>query len=201
MGIPGANLNRLPAFGFEANLGCYGLSRIYEKRAIGLYSLYYSVLVVRGIGYRILYSRGELLENFQLAEQAWRSQTVIPENWNKAGVRLRKKSGADALLSQPLSQIGQLLQLGASYSRILLLCMGHAHDAPVALLNSTALRQYKKNRKLVFYNITGDFLHSWVHSIFKYRPPSVYTGRGIRRKKKRQRRKLGKKDARKGRIF
>jgi hypothetical protein len=74
------NLERLPAIGFAARAGIDGLARVYEKRALGLYSLYYSVLVVRGIGYRILYNGGELAANFQQVNQLWGTEEIIPEN-------------------------------------------------------------------------------------------------------------------------
>jgi hypothetical protein len=62
------------------------------------------------------------------------------------------------LLAQPLTKLGQLLQIGAGYSKILMLCMGHAYDAAIYKLNGVALRQFKKNRKLVFYGISGEGL-------------------------------------------
>jgi ribosomal protein L6P/L9E len=199
--LPQQNLDRLPTIGFTAKAGADVARRVCKNRALGLYSLYYSVLVVRGIGYRILYNKSDLEANYPQTQRTWNEQSRAPENWNTASVKFRKKSEVDVLLAQPISQTWQLLQLGAEYNRVLALCMGHAYDQNISMATGTALRQYKKNRKLVFYHSNSEYLRSWAYSIFSYRPPSIYTGRGIRRKKKRPRRKLGKKDARKGRVF
>jgi hypothetical protein len=59
-----ANFNRSVFLGFFAKAGIDGLRRSNEKRALGLYTLYYSVLIVRGIGFRVLYSKSEFGVNY-----------------------------------------------------------------------------------------------------------------------------------------
>jgi hypothetical protein len=115
------------------------------ERAWGLYASYYSVLVVRGIGYRILLNIGDLAANFP----GLKDSKVGAEPWGLAG-RRRRKVTIEQLLAEPIWQWAHLAYLGnADTIRTLTLAMGHAHDSTISMPEDTVLKQRKKNRKLV----------------------------------------------------
>jgi len=86
------------------------------------------------------------------------------------------------------------------YSRYLLLRVGHSFLIYKSIPNYIGVKVSKKDRKLVIYGANKEQVSNFAKEIFKLRPPSVYTGRGIRIKKGLHRRKLGKKDIRKGKV-
>jgi len=86
------------------------------------------------------------------------------------------------------------------YSRYLLLRVGHSFLVNKSIPNYIGIKVSKKDRKVVVYGANKDQVSNYAKEIFKLRPPSVYTGRGIRIKKGLHRRKLGKKDIRKGKV-
>ena len=86
------------------------------------------------------------------------------------------------------------------YSRYLLLRVGHSFLIYKSIPNYIGVKVSKKDRKLVIYGANKEQVSNFAKEIFKSRPPSIYTGRGIRIKKGSHRRKLGKKDIRKGKV-
>jgi len=78
---------------------------------------------------------------------------------------------------------------------------GHSTDLYLPLPNDIFAKTSKKDRKLVIYGFDKQQVNNLARVIFNYRPPSVYTGRGIRRKHLKPIRKAGKKDKQKGRVF
>lgn len=86
------------------------------------------------------------------------------------------------------------------YNRYLLLRVGHSFLIYKSIPSYIGIKVSKKNRKVVVYGINKEQVANFAKKIFQLRPPSVYTGRGIRIKKGAHRRKLGKKDIRKGKI-
>lgn len=87
------------------------------------------------------------------------------------------------------------------YSRYILVRAGHSHIVYLPLPDFLGIRTLKKDRKVVVYSVDKVLSSLFIKKIYNLRPPSVYTGRGIRIKKVRVRRKMGKKDVRKGRFF
>jgi ribosomal protein L6P/L9E len=87
-----------------------------------------------------------------------------------------------------------------SHSRYLSLRVGHSFLIFKPIPNYVGVKVYKKERKLVIYGASKEQVANFSKVIFKLRTPSVYTGRGIRIKKGLHRRKLGKKDIRKGKV-
>lgn len=85
--------------------------------------------------------------------------------------------------------------------RYILVRAGHSHVAYLPLPNFLGLRTLRKDRKVVVYSVNKSTSSLFAKIMYNLRPPSVYTGRGIRLKKVRVRRKMGKKDVRKGRFF
>lgn len=86
------------------------------------------------------------------------------------------------------------------YTRYLILRVGHSFNLYKPIPNYIGVRISHKDRKLVVYGASKEQVSNYARVIFKLRPPSVYTGRGIRIKKGNHRRKLGKKDIRKGKA-
>lgn len=86
------------------------------------------------------------------------------------------------------------------YNRYLLLRVGHSFLIYKSIPNYIGVKVSKKDRKVVVYGANKEQVSNFAKEIFKLRPPSVYTGRGIRIKKGTHRRKLGKKDIRKGKV-
>jgi large subunit ribosomal protein L6 len=86
------------------------------------------------------------------------------------------------------------------YNRYLLLRVGHSFLIYKSIPNYIGVKVSKKDRKIVVYGVNKEQVSNFSKEIFKLRPPSVYTGRGIRIKKGTHRRKLGKKDIRKGKV-
>lgn len=86
------------------------------------------------------------------------------------------------------------------YERYLSLRVGHSFHLYIPIPNYVGVKVSYKDRKLVVYGANKEYVANFAKAIFKMRPPSVYTGRGIRIKKGMHRRKLGKKDIRKGKV-
>lgn len=86
------------------------------------------------------------------------------------------------------------------YSRYLSLRVGHSFNLYKPIPNYIGVKISHKDRKLVIYGSNKEQVSNYAKVIFKLRQPSVYTGRGIRVKKGFHRRKLGKKDIRKGKV-
>jgi ribosomal protein L6P/L9E len=86
------------------------------------------------------------------------------------------------------------------YERYLSLRVGHSFHLYIPIPNYIGVKVSYKDRKLVVYGANKEYVANFAKAVFKMRPPSVYTGRGIRIKKGMHRRKLGKKDIRKGKV-
>lgn len=87
-----------------------------------------------------------------------------------------------------------------SHNRYLSLRVGHSFLIFKPIPNYVGVKVHKKDRKLIVYGSNKEQVSNFSKVIFKLRMPSVYTGRGIRIKKGLHRRKLGKKDIRKGKV-
>jgi len=85
--------------------------------------------------------------------------------------------------------------------RYLLVRVGYSYTLCLPIPNFVGVLVSKKDRKLTIYSQSKVLTSVFSQAIFKLRSPSVYTGRGIRLKKFAHRRKVGKKDVRKGRFF
>lgn len=86
------------------------------------------------------------------------------------------------------------------YNRYLSLRVGHSFLINKPIPEYIGIKIHKKDRKLVIYGTNKEQVSNYAKSVYNLRPPSVYTGRGIRIKKGLHRRKLGKKDIRKGKV-
>lgn len=86
------------------------------------------------------------------------------------------------------------------FSRYLSLRLGHSSLICQPVPNYIGIKIAHKDRKLVIYGSNKEQVSNFSTKIFKLRPPSVYTGRGVRIKRGLHIRKLGKKDVRKGKV-
>jgi large subunit ribosomal protein L6 len=87
------------------------------------------------------------------------------------------------------------------FQKYLSVRVGHSFYLYKPIPDTIGLKILKKDRKLVLYSQDKELVGNFMQHVFNLRPPSVYTGRGIRIKKKVHLRKLGKKDVKKGRAF
>lgn len=86
------------------------------------------------------------------------------------------------------------------YDRYLSLRVGHSYNLYIPIPNYIGIKVSHKDRKLIIYGANKEKVANFAKKVWKLRLPSVYTGRGIRIKKAMHRRKLGKKDIRKGKV-
>jgi large subunit ribosomal protein L6 len=85
--------------------------------------------------------------------------------------------------------------------RYLLTRVGYSYFIYTPLPDYLGVKTSYKERKLTMFSKVKQCVATFADYLYKLRPPSVYTGRGIRFKGLVVRRKLGKKDTRKGRLF
>jgi len=137
-------------------------------------------LIIRGIGYRVF-----LIEN---------DFTI------KSSIDFIDKIGSnDSLIEnseESYSFWNDVIENEQKYMRYLLIRAGHTQDKFIPLPNTIYIKTLKKDRKLVIFGMNKQHVSEIAYKIFSYRKPSVYTGRGIRRKKIKVLRKIGKKDKR-----
>jgi hypothetical protein len=152
-------------------------------------------MIIRGIGYRFFY----VLNDFSLTNE-----------------EISLRSGSSDLerlfYSKDLS-LGNMedsdedLAYWSNYSndfqhfRYLVVRAGHTTDLYFPLPSGIYVKTGKKDRKVILYGPDKGQVNNVARSIFDYRPPSVYTGRGIRRKHLKPIRKAGKRDRQRGRVF
>lgn len=85
-------------------------------------------------------------------------------------------------------------------SRYVYLRAGHSYPTFCGVPNDVGLKTYKRERKLLIYGYNEALVGVFADRLFYYRPPNAFTGRGIRFKAVRYKRKPGKR-AQKGRGF
>jgi len=86
------------------------------------------------------------------------------------------------------------------YERYLSLRIGHSYTIYLPVPEYLGIKILHKDRKIVIFGFDKNKVYNFSNYVYKLREPSVYTGRGIRIKKKNHRRKLGKKDIKKGKL-
>jgi hypothetical protein len=179
----------------------------WRARAIGLYTKYYSTLIVRGIGYRILYfPDNDIAAGFNQMRDNLGEFRPLAGGPRAAQGYGKTKQAIEFELEHVLYRTQPNKLCFALFNdligpRMLHLSMGHAYDEYLPLPGDFGLKQRKRGRKLIFGGQDLVALKDWTEGIFRYRRPSVYTGRGVRKKRAYVRRKLGKRDARRNRIF
>lgn len=62
--------------------------------------------------------------------------------------------------------------------------VGHSFNLYMPIPELIGVKIIKRDRKLIIYGANKKQVNDYVNYVYKLRPPSVYTGRGIRIKKK-----------------
>lgn len=170
-------------------LGLFSISSLpYYKRSISNAGFFRNVFIIRGIGYR-----AQLVTSNHLAVSQ-----VLSAEFNFLPDR--------SLLSHRLCRglVHKTNSFNDSefiYPKYLSVRVGYSYNLYLPIPDFIGIKIGKKDRKLTIYGSHKQLVSNFSKLVYNFRPPSVYTGRGIRFKKIIHRRKLGKKDIRKGRFF
>lgn len=162
-------------------LWCTGSSKISYKFRQG----FVKTLIVRGIGYRVFALKNDIIGSASASLTFTDSTRPI-------------LTGVDLDEGQELAQ-ACALELPAS--RYLSVRAGHTADLYIPLGAGIKCLTLKKDRKLTILSADKMLCTNLAKTVHSYRPPSIYTGRGVRLKHVRPVRKAGKKDKQKGRAF
>ena len=143
-------------------------------------------LIVRGIGYRAFALTNTLLSKTKLAP-------AFTENSRPV------YSGDD---NGPMEkEFTQAALYEFTNSKYLVVRAGHTRDMCLPVRGSVTCSVSKKDRKLTIASANKIYTANLAREVYSYRPPSAYTGRGVRIKHGRPARKAGKKDKQRGRAF
>lgn len=147
---------------------------------------YVKTLIVRGIGYRAFALKNDI--------------TKAANNINKDFVNYTRPVFTNLELdeSQEISQVSRFEFPTAYYLSVR---AGHTKDLYLPLHPALRCITSKKDRKLAILCDNKILPANLARTVYVYRRPSVYTGRGVRIKHDRPIRKAGKKDKQKGRAF
>jgi len=138
-------------------------------------------MIIRGIGYRAFYLKNDL------ASASTAKKNILVS--------------ASISFSQDIELNNHILQNEFLYNKYLVVRAGHTLDLIQPLPKELYIKTLKKDRKLIIFGQNKNLVNKFASNIYAYRKPSVYTGRGIRRKQIKQLRKEGKKDKQKGKSF
>jgi hypothetical protein len=166
----------------------------------GAYTPYLKVMIIRGIGYRTFFIENDFL--IAKGEQELKTSSLNFSNFDQRAVYDRDNAHITPRDSEEDDiHYWARASLEFPYSRYLVVRAGHTEDLYLPLEKNVFIKTSKKDRKMIIYGPNKQQVNNLARSIFNYRPPSVYTGRGIRRKHLKPIRKEGKKDKQKGKSF
>lgn len=172
-------------------LGLFSISQSVDSAHVvnKLEKFFRVVFIIRGIGYR-----SQLVRSSHLS--------ITPPTRPEIVLSSDKSSLEGHLVCCGLLQNQNTFSdLEFAYQKYLSVRVGYSYNLYIPVPDFIGVKISKKDRKLVIYGPHKQFIADFSSFIYNLRPPSVYTGRGIRFKKIIHRRKLGKKDIRKGRFF
>jgi len=151
-------------------------------------------MVIRGIGYRFFY----VFNDFGLAQEDRASSNFsdLERVFYSKDLPLEHFGDSDEDVGYWSNYLNDFV-----HARYLIVRAGHTTDLYFPLSPNVYVRTGKKDRKMVLYGPDKQQVNNLARTIFNYRPPSVYTGRGIRRKHLKPIRKAGKRDRQRGRVF
>ena len=155
----------------------------------GYFAPFCKIMIIRGIGYRFFVLNNDYIQtNNKLVSKIninyWIQTRFIPSNsWSYC---LNDE--------QALPNDWSYLFWELSNSRYLIIRAGHTKDNFTPLFSSVYAKTLKKDRKLIIFGKNKSEINNLGRQIFDYRKPSVYTGRGIRRKRLKYIRKPGKQE-------
>jgi len=81
------------------------------------------------------------------------------------------------------------------YKKYLIIRAGHSIELIQPIPNNIIIKINKKNRKISISGQNKQSITNFTKKLYFYRPPSAYTGRGIRQKHIKVLRKIGKRDS------
>lgn len=142
-------------------------------------------LIVRGIGYRAFALKNDLLKFI---------------GSNSAFINSTRPLFTDYTMDEA-QEVNQVSAFEFPGTRYIAVRAGHTRDLYLPLGVSVKCITSKKDRKLAILSADKIISANLAKTVHLYRPPSVYTGRGVRIKHARPIRKAGKKDKQKGRAF
>ena len=143
------------------------------------------ILIVRGIGYRAFALKNDLFSKINLSP-------TFAENFRPV------YSGEGPSTERELTEVA-LREL--TNTKYLVVRAGHTRDICLPVNKMVSCAVNKKDRKLTIASTSLVLAANLTKIVYNYRPPSVYTGRGVRVKHERPVRKAGKKDKQRGRAF
>lgn len=154
----------------------------------GKHTMFYKVMVIRGIGYRVFY-----IKNDFIIEQ--------DDNMHKIKPKLIQNQIYTKNLTHPEFADFDESYFGwnnlineLNYNRYLVVRAGHTSDLYIPLIQNVNVKTFKKDRKLVIFGSNKQLIYNIARQVYEYRKPSIYTGRGVRRKHIKVVRKAGKRD-------
>lgn len=143
------------------------------------------VIIVRGIGYRAF----SVLNDFRTA--------ITLEGAFVESLR----SIYTASTETPAVELSHVAALEFVKRKYLIIRAGHTRDLCLPVKTSVNCTVTKKDRKLTIDSPNKILVGNLNRQVYDYRPPSAYTGRGVRIKHQKPVRKAGKKDKQRGRAF
>lgn len=143
-------------------------------------------VIVRGIGYRTFSLKNYLLVNNLISAKFVEKMRPLYTNISSETENL------------DLNNVATWELISKQY---LIVRAGHTRDMCVPIQNILKCNTNKKDRKLTVGSEHTTIAMNLIKKIHDYRPPSPYTGRGVRIKHEKATRKAGKKDKQKGRAF
>lgn len=170
-----------------------GSSKTYKliNQSWGAYKPYTKSLIIRGIGYRMFILENDYTETLELQQNFINKDRPISSQF----IKYEQNTDDDNV------QYFNNFFLEFNNLRYLLIRAGHTMDLYLPLTKDISIKTAKKDRKITIYGINKNYVNNLAREIFNYRKPSVYTGRGIRRKHIKPIKKAGKKDKQKGKAF
>jgi len=149
------------------------------------YTRYVKTLIIRGIGYRAYALTNDFLSTF-----------INNYSFVESLRPIYSEQAYD-----DYQELTQVVNFEFSKKRYLLIRAGHTRDLVVPLHSLVICMSRKKDRKLLITSRDKALASNTARFVHLYRPPSVYTGRGVRVKHKKVIRKAGKKDKQRGKAF
>jgi len=140
---------------------------IINNLVVGQSTPFIKTLIIRGIGYRVFLIENDFTTN---------SNITFNSNTNFNEVIVENNENDYEFWSETVENEQKHL-------RYLLIRAGHTQDKFIPLPSTLHIKTVKKDRKLIIFGSNKQHVAELAYQVFKYRKPSVYTGRGVRRKK------------------
>jgi ribosomal protein L6P/L9E len=86
------------------------------------------------------------------------------------------------------------------YVRYLSLRVGHSFNIYRPIPDDVGVNISNRGRKIIIFGLNKTMISTFAKNVYAHRKPGVYTGDGIRIKGYKHRRKVGKKDGKKGKL-